>query len=53
MTFAPAGVKEFLKQLALPIEGDSMHAVPQTRPHMVKVFALAPQYSLIFAPPIE
>jgi hypothetical protein len=41
------------KQIALPIEGDDMHMLPQTRPHIVKVFALAHQYGLTFGLPIE
>lgn len=53
ITFAPAGIEAFLKQIALPIEGDDRHTVPQTPPHMVKVFALAHQYGLTFRIPIE
>ena len=53
MIFAPAGMEGFFKQLALPVEGDDMHTAPRTRPHMVKMFALAHQYGLIFGPPIE
>lgn len=53
ITFAPAGMEAFLKQIALPIEGDDMHTMPQTRPHMVKVFALAHQYGLTFGLPVK
>lgn len=49
MMFMPAGLENFFKALADPVEGDDLHNAPQSLPDMKKMLSMAEAYGLIFA----